>query len=787
MIDSLVLENWKTHKRSTFNFRKGTNVLVGVIGSGKSSVLDGICYGLYGTFPALKSSRVSSEDLLTRKPSTADIAKIEVCFSKNGKKYKVERVLKRNGINEGRLYADETLIAGPKPTQTTERVEQELGVSYELFVRGVYSEQNQVDYFLKLNPGERKKKFDELLDLQKYEIVRNNANQVALQFKRKQENDAAQLAQLDLVLQQTDVNELRSRHAQQSLHLKELQSQKVRVADELVELAKKKMKMEDDWKVLKLLKEKQQQLHAKQQLYRDQVAQFESENPSFAGKTHADLQSQKQAVLERYRSLIEKQKQHQMAELRLQKAIQKEELLQKNHHQLLQSIQNRTIEEVEFVETQILGQLSSCEQKIGEKESLIQESKSKSFALQEKLKHSHEEEKNLASLHASCATCKQTISNEHKQSLLLQLHAQRTAIQNEQQSLSMQTQSLVQELQLIKNELKENQSKQQSIAVLKSKCAELLRVEKELETAKNETITTKAALTAMGNTISQADLDAVSKESHAIDLALQNALRVQELGKIGLELDSNQKQMEWFSISESDVVAISQEHTRMHTQLQSFERELIAIEQALKDLHARLQGMDLMQKEKERMLARLQRSKEVEEAMRVWGNALISTQQQLREWVLEAVNLALQELWPQVYPYRDYIHAQLVADENDYVLRVQERLGNWVDVESSLSGGERSAAALTLRMAIAFVLTRQLSWMILDEPTHNLDTKSVGMLSQMLRERLPGLVDQIFVITHNPEIEKSATGSLYLLQREKNEDGMTIPVIKTIDHGTRVE
>jgi exonuclease SbcC len=108
-------------------------------------------------------------------------------------------------------------------------------------------------------------------------------------------------------------------------------------------------------------------------------------------------------------------------------------------------------------------------------------------------------------------------------------------------------------------------------------------------------------------------------------------------------------------------------------------------------------------------------------------------------------------------------------------------------VESALSGGERSAAALTLRMAIAFVLTRQLSWMILDEPTHNLDERSVRTLSQMLREKLPTFLDQIFVITHNPEIEKSATGSLYLLQREKNEDGATIPIVQTIDHGTKVE
>ena len=59
-------------------------------------------------------------------------------------------------------------------------------------------------------------------------------------------------------------------------------------------------------------------------------------------------------------------------------------------------------------------------------------------------------------------------------------------------------------------------------------------------------------------------------------------------------------------------------------------------------------------------------------------------------------------------------------------------------------------------------------------------------LTVMLRDRLPGLVDQVFVITHASEIEKAATGSLYVLQREKNEDGITIPLNKLIDAGSKI-
>ncbi len=787
MIDSLILENWKTHKRSEFKFRKGTNVLVGVIGSGKSSVLDGICYGLYGTFPALKSSRVTTEDLLTRKPHSADVAKIEVCFSKNGKKYRVERILKRTGINEARLYANDTLIAGPKPTQTTERVEQELGVSYELFVRGVYSEQNQVDYFLKLNPGERKKKFDELLDLQKYEVVRTNANQVALQFKRKQEVDKAQLAQIDAMLQATDTNELRMRHAQQTIQLQEMRAEKEKMSDDLHVLTAKKTKLEEDWKVLKQLNEKKQQLQSKKQLFREQVEKFEKEFPLYAGKLHIELQENKLLTLARLKELLERQKSLQEAELRMQKALQKVELHQKTKERMQQELQNRSAEEIGFVNEQILGQLSLCEQKIMEKETQLQESRSKLFALQEKLKSFLDEEKNLASLHATCVTCKQGISSEHKELLLQQLKANFTKMQNEKEVVHASQQAFSSEVALLKSQLKEFQVKQQSILLLKAKAEELLRVENEWLHSKSDLDSAQSQRIGLGNPVEQGELDALQHESHAFDLAMQNAVRVQELGKLSVELDGLQKQSEWFSISEADVVSTAQEHTRLYTQLQSFERERKSLEQSLQDLNSRIQGFDLVQKEKERVSARLVRAKEVEEALGVWGNALISTQQQLREWVLEAVNIALRELWPQVYPYRDYTLAKLVADENDYVLRVQERLGNWVDVESSLSGGERSAAALTLRMAIAFVLTRQLSWIILDEPTHNLDERSVKLLSFMLREKLPALVDQIFVITHNPEIEKAATGSLYWLQREKNEDGVTIPVMKTMDHGTRVE
>jgi DNA repair ATPase RecN len=43
----------------------------------------------------------------------------------------------------------------------------------------------------------------------------------------------------------------------------------------------------------------------------------------------------------------------------------------------------------------------------------------------------------------------------------------------------------------------------------------------------------------------------------------------------------------------------------------------------------------------------------------------------------------------------------------------------------------------------------------------------------MLREELPKLVEQIFVITHDKNLEGAASSNLYLLKRDKNSDEST--------------
>jgi len=159
--------------------------------------------------------------------------------------------------------------------------------------------------------------------------------------------------------------------------------------------------------------------------------------------------------------------------------------------------------------------------------------------------------------------------------------------------------------------------------------------------------------------------------------------------------------------------------------------------------------------------------------LKIFELALKSTQEEMRREFVEAVNYEMNKLWPTLYPYRDFIEIKLNIEEGDYVLQLKDRAGNFINADGIASGGERSVACLALRIAFARVLAPQLRWLVLDEPTHNLDAKAVEDLALTLKTRVGELVDQVFLISHEERLEDAVTGFLYKLERDKEKDEPT--------------
>jgi len=92
---------------------------------------------------------------------------------------------------------------------------------------------------------------------------------------------------------------------------------------------------------------------------------------------------------------------------------------------------------------------------------------------------------------------------------------------------------------------------------------------------------------------------------------------------------------------------------------------------------------------------------------------------------------------------------------------------------NQISGGERVALAIALRLAIAQVLSGRAEAIIMDEPTTHLDEERrkelVNILSSFFREG-GRIIPQMLIITHHPEIVDVAD----VIYTIKKEDGYSI-------------
>jgi exonuclease SbcC len=170
--------------------------LVGPTGSGKSTVIDGLCFALYGTVPRWGKENVIAQALAP----AANACRVCLVFEAAGKRYGVVRALTRDkkGLvhtKEARLevldpavppeapLADllgasiEALAEGPD--QVKSQVQQILGLTYEHFTQSVLLPQGRFSEFLNAKAADRQDLLVELLAFGVYNQVGQRARRRA--------------------------------------------------------------------------------------------------------------------------------------------------------------------------------------------------------------------------------------------------------------------------------------------------------------------------------------------------------------------------------------------------------------------------------------------------------------------------------------------------------------------------------------------------------------------------------------------------------------------------------
>lgn len=681
MIESVELENWKTHLKSRFEFGKGTNVLVGQMGSGKSSVMDAICFALFGTFPGLQARRVSLEEVIMNKPLQADEANVKLVFSYEGKHYSVERTIKKKGSTEAKLFCEGKIVAGPKPKDVNQTIENAIEMNYNLFSRAVYSEQNGIDYFLRITPKERKAKFDELLDLQKYEVVRANAVTSLNRLKAIVKDKKVWVEDQKRTLSKEEEKSLRTRAEEKEKKVKELEAG----------IGKRKQAVEEIEKEVRELEEKEKNVRK----LRDKIGQ-------------------NKAVVEQLEKELGKTKKESggksLIEIRKEK-----ETLGKEKKDVEKGINEKQAEE---------DKEGKIREELGKK-AVVWQGKAEEFG-----KHLKEMEK----LGGECPTCKQKLEEKTREQLLQETKEEMKKAVGEMEKTLKEEAVLVEKIKVLKQEIQKMKEKNDTLR------------EKEL---------------------------VLKQLEQSLENMAENEDRVKELRR---ETEEAEKHLKETNFNEKELLEKRKKAVEERAGINAVKNEIESGKLLVQEIKNSLERITKIREKVAELEKTVKDIEESSENLNYFINSLVAAQSDLRETLIATINQAMHDIWHRIYPYKDFVSAKMDVTEGSYELKAKEKNGKWIRVDGILSGGERSAAAVCIRIAFSLVLARNLSWLILDEPTHNLDKNAVETLGCMMQLHLPQIVEQIFVITHDNEMQKAASSTLYILEREKNEDSSTTPV-----------
>lgn len=169
--------------------------LSGPTGAGKSTVIDAICFALYGSVPRYEDRRVVAPAI---SQGLAEL-RVRLDFTVEGVEYRAVRVVRRTKqgatTKEARLESGDQVLAGTADELTT-AVTALLGLAFEHFTKCVVLPQGAFARFLHDKPGDRQELLTHLLDLGMYSEVAQRARQCQRDRQRDGEALGTRVAEL---------------------------------------------------------------------------------------------------------------------------------------------------------------------------------------------------------------------------------------------------------------------------------------------------------------------------------------------------------------------------------------------------------------------------------------------------------------------------------------------------------------------------------------------------------------------------------------------------------------
>ena len=182
--------------------RSPTTLIVGENGSGKSTVLDALCFGLFG-----KAFRQIARPLLVNSINEKGLV-VEVEFEVGGNAYKIMRGQKKYGSNPFEIYKNEELINQEANNRDYQKYLEDtiLKLNHRSFTQIVILGSSSFIPFMQLKTAERREIIEDILDIKIFSFMN-----ILLKDKLSNNKDQAKSLKYDIDLQDQKI-ESQERH-----------------------------------------------------------------------------------------------------------------------------------------------------------------------------------------------------------------------------------------------------------------------------------------------------------------------------------------------------------------------------------------------------------------------------------------------------------------------------------------------------------------------------------------------------------------------------------------------
>ena len=239
MITSIELGDFLAHSETKLEFEKGVTIFVGENGAGKSSIIDGITFSLFG-----QHTRKSNKGLIKR-GSNQGYSKIE--FSINGKQYETVRKIDSKGglvatfseiTKEGRveIAAGERKQFGESMTKQVEKI---IGMDFEKLKIASIVQQGELNSIINAKPKEFKELLNAIIGIDKLDVASESMKKVTKEFREKIKTDLGyddthiEILERDLERSQQEIKEAEPEKNQLELKQKQIHEELKKLQKEL--------------------------------------------------------------------------------------------------------------------------------------------------------------------------------------------------------------------------------------------------------------------------------------------------------------------------------------------------------------------------------------------------------------------------------------------------------------------------------------------------------------------------------------------------------------------------